>query len=69
MTSLLSKLVDNLAEAIHKIKCKYEHDKKTCTIKYTDCERCLEYKNVKNGLIAYICLLHNRNCQKSLTKI
>ena len=28
MTSLLSKLVDNLAEAIHKIKCKYEHDKK-----------------------------------------
>ena len=65
MTSLLSNLVDNLAEAIHKIKCKYEHDKKTCTIKYTDCERCLEYKNVIfNILIAYICLLHNRNCQK-----
>ena len=33
--------VNNLAEAIHKIKCKYEHDDKTCEtceIEYIDCE-------------------------------
>ena len=29
MVSLLSNLVDNLAEGIHKVKCKYGHDKKT----------------------------------------
>ena len=36
MVSSLSNLVNKLAEAIHKIKCKYEHgDKKyeTCEIK------------------------------------
>ena len=26
MASSLSNLVDNLAEGIHKVKCKYEHD-------------------------------------------
>ena len=29
MVSLLSNLVDNLAEGIHKVKCKYGDDKKT----------------------------------------
>ena len=41
----LSNLVDNLAEGIHKIKCKYGHDNKkyeTCEIKYKDCECALE---------------------------
>ena len=28
MTSSLSNVVDNLAERIHKIKCKYRHDNK-----------------------------------------
>ena len=28
MISSLSNLVDNFAEEIHKIKCKYRHDKK-----------------------------------------
>ena len=28
MASSLSNFVNNLAEGIHKIKCKYEHDKK-----------------------------------------
>ena len=28
MASLLSNLVDNLAEGIHKIRCKYGHDTK-----------------------------------------
>ena len=35
MASSLSNLVNNLAEGIHKIKCKYEHDnkkRKTCGI-------------------------------------
>ena len=30
MASSLSNVVDNLAEAIQKIKCKYEHDYKKC---------------------------------------
>ena len=37
MASSLSNLVNNLAEEIHKIKCKYGHDNKkreTCGIKY-----------------------------------
>ena len=41
MSSLLSNLVNNLSEEIHKIKCKYGHDDKkreTCRIKYKDCE-------------------------------
>ena len=45
----LSNLVNNLAEEIHKIKCKYgRYDKifETWGIKYKDCECCLEYTNV-----------------------
>ena len=41
MASLLSNLVDNLAEEVHKIKCK-------------DCF--LEYESVKGNLIKYKCL-------------
>ena len=54
MASSLSNLADNLAEAIHKIKCKYRHDNKkceTCGIKNRDCECCLKYLNIKNDLI------------------
>ena len=53
MASSLSNLVDNLAEKIHKIKCKYGHNKKheTCGIKYKDCECYLEYTNFKDDLI------------------
>ena len=46
MASSLSNLVDNLAEAIHKIICKYKHDYKKCEkygTEYKDCECCLEY--------------------------
>ena len=42
MESSLSNLVDNLAEGIHKVKCK-------------DCD-CLEYDSVKDNLIKYKCL-------------
>ena len=40
MTSSLSNLVNNLAEGIHKIKCKYGQDDKkceTCGIKKKGC--------------------------------
>ena len=53
MASSLSNLVDNLAEEIHKIKCKYTHDNENCEpkgIKYNDCECCIEYANVKDDL-------------------
>ena len=59
MTSSLSNLVDNLAEGIHKIKCKHRHDNRKCEmcgIKYKDCECCLEYTNIKDDLILYKCL-------------
>ena len=63
MGSSLSNLVDNLAEGIHKIKCKYKYDKKceTCGIKYKDCECCHECTNVKDDLILCKCLCCNRN--------
>ena len=68
MASSISNPVDNLAEGIHKIKCKYGHDNKkceTCGIKYKDCGCCLEYKNVKDNLILYKCLSCNRDYQKA----
>ena len=39
MLSSLSNLVNNLAEGIHKIKCKCGHDNKKCEIKckHSDC--------------------------------
>ena len=57
MVSSLSNLVNNLAEGIHKIKCKYGHNNKKCEtnrIKYKDCECCLTYKSVKDNLIIFI---------------
>ena len=62
MASSLSYLVNNLAEGIHKIKCKYEDDNKKCEtyrIKLKDLrvifEICvLEYKR----LILLVFLLH-----------
>ena len=47
MASSLSSLVDNLAERIHKIKCK-------------DCDFFLEYESVKDSLIKYKCLSCNK---------
>ena len=40
MASALLNLVENLAEGIHKITCKYGHDNEKCEtwgIKYKDC--------------------------------
>ena len=66
-TSSLSNLVINLAEGIHKIKCKYEHDDKkieTCRIKNKHCDCFLEYRNFKDDLIEYNCLSFNKCYQK-----
>ena len=52
MASILSNLVDNLAEGIHRIKCK-------------DCDCFLEYESVKDNLIKYKCLSCNKSyCNK-----
>ena len=48
MESSLSNLVNNLAEEVHKIQCKYRHDDKECEncgIKYKGCECFLECRN------------------------
>ena len=59
MASSLSNFVDNIAEGIHKTKCKYGHDNEKyeiCGMKYEDCDCCLEYINIKDDLIGYKCL-------------
>ena len=59
MARSLSNVVDNLAEGIHRIKCKYGHDDKkfeTCGIKYKDCDCIFGYTNFKDDLIEYNCL-------------
>ena len=68
MASSLSNLVNNLAEGVHEIKCKYGHYNKKCEtgrIKEKDCKCCLEYKNIKNNFIEYNCLSGNKNYQKA----
>ena len=60
-------LSNNLSDRVHKVKYKYKHkDKKcgTCRIKYKHCHCFLEYKNFKEDLIEYICLLSNNNSQR-----
>ena len=71
MESSSSNLVNNLAEDIREIKCKYGHDDKkfeTCGIKYKDCKCCFEYTNVKNNLMEQKCLCCNKNYQKAFNK-
>ena len=53
MASSLSNLVDNLAERIHKIKCK-------------DCDCFLEYESVKSNLTKYKCLSCNKDYSNKL---
>ena len=68
MASSLSNLVNNLAEGIHKIKCKNEHSNrkcKTCGIKHKDYHSFFECTNFKvDDLIKYKCLCCNKNYQK-----
>ena len=53
MASWLSNLVDNLAEGIHKIKCK-------------DCDCFLKYESVKDNSIKYKCLSCNKDYSNKL---
>ena len=72
MASSLSNFVKNLAEVIHKTKCKYGHDNKTCemcVIKCKDSECCLEDKNVEKNLIEYRYLCCKKITKKLLMKI
>ena len=48
MATLLSNVVDNLREGIHKIK-------------YKDCDCFLQYESVKDNLIKYKCLSCNKD--------
>ena len=64
MVSLLSNLVNNLYEGLHRITCKFWHEDKkweTCRIKYKYYECFLEYTNFKDNLIEY----KNLSCNKS----
>ena len=67
MTSSLSNLVNNLSEAIYKIKCKHKHENKKCEtrgIKHKYCSCFSEYSNFKNDLIEYKCFCYNKNYQQ-----
>ena len=66
MAISLSNLVNNLSERIHTIKCKFEHNDKTCetcTMKYKYCNCFFEYKIFKDDIIEYKCLYCNKNYQ------
>ena len=63
MGSSLSNLINDLAEGIHKIKWKNEHNNKMCEkcrIKYKDCDCFLEYAYFTDNLIEYKCLCCNK---------
>ena len=71
MASLLSNLVNNLSNGIHRIKCIFGHDDKkceTCRIKYKYCNCSLEHTNFKDDLIEYKCLYFNKNYQHKFGK-
>ena len=53
MASSLSNAVDNLAEGIHKIKCK-------------SCDFFFEYESVKDNLIKYKCVSCNKDYSNKL---
>ena len=68
MASLLSNLVSNKFERLHRIKCKLGRDDKkceTCEIRYKYCHCFPEYTNFKDDLIEYKCLICNNNCRRN----
>ena len=63
----MANLVNSLAEGIHKIKCKNEHNNEKCEaygIKYKYCDCFLVYTNFRDNLIEYKCLRCNTHYQK-----
>ena len=68
MTSSLSNLVNNLSEALHRIKCKLQHDDKKCKrcrIKYKYCDCFLKYTKFKDDLIECKCLSSNKSYRQT----
>ena len=68
MANILSNLVNDLSEGIHKIKCKCGHDYKrcqTCGIKCKYCDCFLEHLNFKDDLTEYKCLCCNKSYQQN----
>ena len=64
MASSLSNIVNNLADRIHEINCKYKHNDKQCEdcgIKYKDCDCFLQYTNFMDHLIEYKYLCCKQN--------
>ena len=55
MSSSLSKLIDNLSEGLHKIKC-------------LDCESCLDYMKTKNEKLILKCFNCKQNYEKDFNK-
>ena len=67
MASLLTTLVNNLFEEIHKTKYKYQHYDKICetyVITYQIGDYFFEYTNFKNDLIQHNCLCCNKIYQQ-----
>ena len=76
MASSLSNLVNNLSKGIHRIKCKFEQNYKTCEtwgIRYKYCNCFPEYTNFKGDIIEYKCLCCNKNyehkCNEKLKEL
>ena len=63
----LSSLVNNLAGATHKVKCKYGHNDEKCEtyeIKHKNCECFLQYTYFKYNLIEHKSLCYNNVATK-----
>ena len=69
MTNSLSNLVNNLSEAMLKVKCISSNDDKrseTCGIKHTYCNCFLEYIKFKDDSIEYKC--YNKIYQRKVSE-
>ena len=72
MADLLSNLVNNLSERIHKTKCNYAQDDKKCKIcgiTYKVCNCFVEYINFIDDLTKYKYFLVTKIINKSLKKL
>ena len=66
MASSLANVINNLAEGIHEVKCKYKYDDKkaeVCRFKYKYRDF-LEYKSFQDDLVENKCLCCKKNYQK-----
>ena len=69
MASSLLNLVNNFAEGIHKIKCKYGNDDKNVKLVEFNTKFVSAFSNTQtHDLIQYICLCCNKNYEKKFNK-